>query len=115
MIAVVFTQVFENYGTAEQPFWKAKGGEEIKITDLSANPDLELIRELADIAFSEDSDMYREYVVDVSIEANDYLSTFEKSQLEYDGTIAYPEKTVRYCNLMTKYHIEQQSQEFEDF
>lgn len=111
MIAVIHTQVYENYGAhnwdgqGECPqYWKAKGGQVIKITDLPYNPDLSAIREMADIAFGEDSVGYREYVVDVSLESNDYLSQFEKSQVEYDGAIQYPEPVVKYADIYWKYY-----------
>lgn len=103
MIAVIFTQVYENYGTASEPFWKAKGGQEIKLTGVSEKTDLNLIRELADLAFSEDSDMYEEYIVDIALKPDDYLSEFERSQLEYDGAIVYPEKSVKFSDIYSKY------------
>jgi len=112
MIAVIHTQVYENYATAEQPYWKAKGGEEIKITDLPYRLDHQLILELAQLAFEEDNDQYRVDIIDISIEKDLYLSSFEQSQLEYDGSITYPERSVRYADILRPYHIQQQAEQF---
>jgi hypothetical protein len=38
--------------------------------------------------------------MDWSLEADDYLSWFEKSQLEYDGDIGIKEPTMDYDELM---------------
>jgi hypothetical protein len=39
-----------------------------------------------------DNEFYREYILGWEVVANDYLTEFEKSQLEYDGRIIYPAK-----------------------
>jgi hypothetical protein len=38
----------------------------------------------------QDNDAFREHIIDWEIVADDYLTWFEKSQLEYDGKITYP-------------------------
>lgn len=97
-ILVIRTQYLENYGTSENPYWKAKGGSEYKITNVPLNTDYEKIVSLANV---EKNDAFQEeYIVNWSIEADDYLSWFEKSQLEYDGSIAYPEPTIEYTDLI---------------
>jgi len=107
MIAVVFTQCYENYGahdwdgTGECPqYWKAKGGQDIKITDLPKGITREELIKAADDAFSIDTIEYREYVIQVSFVEDDYLSDFEKSQLECDGKITYPEKSCTFEELL---------------
>ena len=44
----------------------------------------------------------REYILDWSIEGDDYLSWFEKSQLEYDGDIGIKEPVIEYSELVEK-------------
>jgi hypothetical protein len=39
-----------------------------------------------------DNEFYSEYILGWEVVANDYLTEFEKSQLEYDGRIVYPAK-----------------------
>ena len=39
-----------------------------------------------------DNDHFREQIIDWSIQADDYLTEFERSQLEYEGSITYPAK-----------------------
>jgi len=38
------------------------------------------------------SPYFREWVIDWEVVADDYLTEFEKSQLEYEGKITYPAK-----------------------
>jgi len=96
MMFVIRTQFMENYGAhdwdgqGECPQrWKYKGGSEYKITGANPEADPQDYINLADVEFNDIG--AREYVVNYSFEADDYLSDFEKSQLEYDGEIVYPE------------------------
>ena len=52
---------------------------------------------MADV--EQDNEYAKESIVDWSIEPDDYLSWFEKSQLEYEGTIVAPEPTLNYNEL----------------
>ena len=55
------------------------------------NPDTidQLIQRVA-VKVERSNDYVEEYIVNWSIEADDYLTPFEKDQLEYDGAIKYP-------------------------
>jgi hypothetical protein len=76
MKIVITTQVRENYGTAEKPYWKMKGGEVFVVPDLTpANvltikdrgiPTLKALVETR-------NEMFEEYVVDFSILDNDVV------------------------------------------
>jgi hypothetical protein len=39
-----------------------------------------------------DNEFYREYILGWEVVANDYLTEFEKDQLEYEGQIRFPAK-----------------------
>ena len=102
---VIRTQYMENYGahdwdgTGECPqYWKFKGGSEYKITNIDINGDLQAAVRAA--AVERGNDYCREYILDWSVEGDDYLSSFEKSQLEYEGKIDYPEPTMGYRELL---------------
>jgi hypothetical protein len=104
MMLVIRTQYMENYGahdwdgTGECPqYWKSKGGSEYKILDIPLNIDYNEVVSVADV--EKNNDYCREYILDWSLESDDYLSWFEKSQLEYDGSIACPEPTIEYSEL----------------
>ena len=96
MMLVLHTQYMENYGAhgwdgkGECPqHWKMKGGAVYKITDIDPTFDMQ---DVIDIVGIEHSDNYsREYILGHTLEADDYLSDFEKSQLEYEGEIIHPE------------------------
>jgi hypothetical protein len=104
MMLVIRTQFMENYGahdwdgTGECPqYWKMKGGSEYKITDVPLNIDYQEVVSMANV--ETDNIGCREYILDWSIESDDYLSWFEKSQLEYDGEITCKEPTIEYSEL----------------
>jgi hypothetical protein len=104
MILVIRTQFMENYGahdwdgTGSCPqHWKMKGGSEYKVIGVPLNIDYQEVVEATGIEFSNEG--AREYILDWSLESDDYLSWFEKSQLEYDGKIACPEPTIDYSDL----------------
>lgn len=104
MILVIRTQYMENYGSHDwdgkdvcPQRWKYKGGKEYIVTGVNPNQDLEAV---VDCAFSSESnDYYREYIIEWTLESDDYMSWYEKSQLEYDGVINYPESRVSWSEL----------------
>jgi len=98
----------ENYGahdwdgTGECPqYWKMKGGSEYKITDVPLNIDYQEVVSMANV--EKDNEYCREYILDWSLESDDYLSWFEKSQLEYDGKITCAEPIIEYSELNGEY------------
>ena len=104
MMLVIRTQFMENYGahdwdgTGECPqYWKMKGGSEYKITNVPLNIDYQEVVSMANV--ERDNEYCREYILDWSLESDDYLSWFEKSQLEYDGSITSKEPTIEYSEL----------------
>lgn len=112
MMLVISTQVYENYGAhdwngqGECPqYWKAKGGSEYKITDIPLNVDFEEIVTAANV--EQHNSYIEESIVSWSIENDDYLSSFEKSQLEYEGEIVYKEPVIEYSDLAALHSIDQ--------
>lgn len=108
MMLVITTQIHENYGAhdwngeGECPqYWKAKGGHEYKVLNVPLNIDYTEVVAMAKV--EENSNYWRETVIDWSVEADDYLSWFEKSQLELDGEINYPEPELDYNDLIGEY------------
>ena len=95
---LIQTQIQENYGAhdwdgqGECPqYWKFKGGNDyvIKNVDpLKVAPGLlvDSVRGKVET----DNEYVREHIVDWEIVADDYLTEFERSQLEYEGKITYP-------------------------
>lgn len=97
---LIVTQVYENYafddngvlGTGENAYWKAKGGDEYVVPNFK---DFDRVTEIVMALRSKieaDTDAYRETIVDFEIVADDYLTEYEKNQLEFDGRITYPAK-----------------------
>ena len=108
MMIVIATQDRENYaahtGFTGEYYWKMKGGSEYKITGVPLNIDyaevVEMVRgEIEDLT----SDYFQTEILGWSVESDDYLSWFEKSQLEYDGEIAYKEPEIEYSVLNERY------------
>lgn len=103
-ILVIDVQFKENYGAhswngeGECPqYWKFKGGSSFKV-QLNCDKDYEWIDCIVDrvIAQNKDelewSDDYTEqYILGWSLQDDNWMSDYEKSQLEWDGEITYPE------------------------
>ena len=45
----------------------------------------------------EDNQYYRRQIIGWDIVSDDFMSDFEKSQLEYEGEIRYPAKVLELC------------------
>jgi hypothetical protein len=96
---LITTQVYENYGAhdwdgvGECPqYWKAKGGSDYVVKKFK---DLNAVTETVMALRGQiecDNEGFREHIIGWEVVANDYLTEFEKSQLEYEGSIRYPAK-----------------------
>jgi hypothetical protein len=106
MKLVIHTQEYENYGAHDwdgegscPQRWKAKGGSEFMVlnipTDVPVDEILELVR--SEVEFRNDG--FESMILGYEVEADEYLSAFERSQLEYEGKITYPEPRVDYADL----------------
>ena len=109
VMLVIRTQIHENYGahdwdgTGECPqYWKAKGGTEYKILDVPLNINYNEFVKFALTGIETDTDYFNEYMVDWTVEEDNYLSWFEKSQLQFDGAIVYKEPTMTYEQVIEK-------------
>lgn len=107
MMLVIRTQYMENYGAHDwsgegtcPQYWKMKGGSEYKVTGVPLNVDYAEVVASANVEYS--SDYAREYIIDWSIEDDGYLSQFERSQMEYDGEIMFPEPEIEYGGLVAE-------------
>jgi len=100
----IVTQYMENYGAhdwdgqGECPqYWKFKGGEDFFYPLGSAGRSAEAIEELIHFfrkTIEWDDVGSRQYIVGYGIVADDFMTAFERSQLEYDGFIQYPAKVL---------------------
>ncbi len=96
---LITTQVYENYGAhdwdgvGECPqYWKAKGGNDYVVKKFKdINKVTETVMALRG-QIEQSNDGFRETIIGWKIVANDYLTEFEKDQLEYEGSIRYPAK-----------------------
>jgi hypothetical protein len=89
---VILTQVYENYGSADKPYWKAKGGDTYVVPNFtqfnSVHAAVDSIRGQVEV----DSDYLNEYIIDWYVAEDDHLTRDERLQLEFDGRITYPAK-----------------------
>jgi hypothetical protein len=90
MKLLIQTQVYENYGNATEPYWKPKGGSDYVVKNFKKfNAVTETVMVLRG-QIEQDNDYYREHIINFEVVADDYLTDFERSQLEYEGKITYP-------------------------
>ena len=96
----ICTQIEENYGAHDwdgegtcPQRWKMKGGNDYfyPLGDVARTEEsLAELVELFRSRFEEMNDYYREYLVGYTVVPDQYMTPFERSQLEYEGEIAYP-------------------------
>ena len=94
---MIITQCYENYawnedgtlGTGAEAYWKPKGGSEYFVLNVDVNRSADVVAQVTpqiEIA----NDAFTETVIGWEVVADDYMTDFEKSQLEYEGAIRFP-------------------------
>jgi hypothetical protein len=99
---LISTQVYENYawgedgtlGTGADAYWKAKSGNDYVVKNVDECDMVDIIVDRVRGKIECDNDAFREYVIGWKVVADDYLTSFERDQLEYDGKITYPAQEV---------------------
>ena len=96
---LITTQVYENYGAhdwdgvGECPqYWKPKGGSDYVVKKFK---DFSKVTETVMALRGQiecDNQGFRETIINFEVVADDYLTEFEQSQLDYEGSIRYPAK-----------------------
>ena len=89
MQLLITTQVYENYGYR----WKPKGGNDYKYSLGSSLRSDEALAEIVEhfrAKIEQDNQMFQETIIGYEVVSDDYLTEFERSQLEYEGSIRYP-------------------------
>jgi hypothetical protein len=106
MILVISTQNQENYGAHDwdgegacPQYWKFKGGNEFKVTGVPQGINYDEVVEMVRSDIEESNEYYRVDIVGWSVEADGYLSWFEKSQLDYEGSIQFAEPVIEYSDI----------------
>lgn len=107
MMLVIATQDYENYA-AHQGFdgtfrWKAKGGSEFKVTGIPQGADIEEIVSMVRADIERNDEYFQTTIIGYGVEADDYLSWFEKSQLDYEGSIQFAEPVIEYSELNSRF------------
>jgi hypothetical protein len=98
MKLLITTQVQENYGAHDwdgegacPQYWKFKGGNDYAVLNYDQGHEgigavLDSVRGQIEV----DNTHFREYIIGTEIVEDDYLTEFERSQLDYEGKIVYP-------------------------
>jgi len=101
------TQIQENYGAHDwdgqgtcPQHWKFKGGNDYMVavdtvkTGEFFDKKCEMIVDSVRGQIEENSDYYRENILGWDLVADDFLTDFEQSQLEYEGRIDHPARVL---------------------
>ena len=88
----IFTQNYENYGSENDPYWKAKGGTDYFVYDFDGDEatTIMLVRDQIEC----DNPFYRSQIAGWEVVPNDYMTEFEKDQLDYEGSIRFPARVI---------------------
>jgi hypothetical protein len=103
MKALITTQVYENYawredgtmGTGPDSWWKPKGGDEYVVLNVDQDEVFEILEKVC-LQIERNDDYIQENIIDLRIVEDDYLTEFERDQLEYDGKIEFPAKVIEW-------------------
>lgn len=95
---LISTQVYENYawmedgslGTGDKAYWKAKGGSDYVVRGVDECDMIDIIVDRVRGKIETDNDAVQEHIIGYRVVADDYLTEFERSQLEYEGRIVFP-------------------------
>ncbi len=108
MKVYVITQDYENYawhedgslGTGFDAYWRPKGSSDYFIT-IPANTSTEQMGEVGKALVEThrptiecDNDCFRSTIISWEIVGDNYLTDYEKSQLQYEGRIQYSPKVL---------------------
>jgi hypothetical protein len=104
MKLLITTQIYENYGAHEwdgkgecPQYWKAKGGSDYTVRGIKNSEEATMaVMSLRD-KIEQDNEYYRESIIGWDLVSNDYLTDFEKSQLEYEGKIRFSPKELEWA------------------
>jgi hypothetical protein len=91
----VMTQNYENYGSEDEPYWKPKGSSDYFIPNFSGTQEqaIEVVNSMADkIEYS--NEYATSTILGVEVVADDYMTEFERDQLDYEGKIRFPAKVL---------------------
>ena len=98
---LIQTQVLENYGAhdwdgeGECPqYWKAKGGNDYVVKNVDECDMIDVIVDRVRGQIEQDDVYFREYVIGWEVVADDYLTDFERMQMEYEGKIRFPARVI---------------------
>jgi hypothetical protein len=100
MKLLITTQIWENYawredgtiGTGADAYWKPKGGSDYVVKNFKDFDKTTGIVVALRSQIETDNEYYREHILDWEVVPDDYLTDFERSQLEFDGSITFPAK-----------------------
>jgi len=105
----IVCQYMENYGAHDwdgegscPQHWKMKGGEDYFFPLGDHGRSEEAIAELVayfrpEVEWNDVGS--RQYIVGYGVVADDFMTEFERSQLEYEGSITYPAKVLKVANV----------------
>jgi hypothetical protein len=99
---VLFTQCMENYawredgslGTGADAYWKFKGGSEYVVPGVDECDMIDVIVDRVRAQVETNNDAFREWIIDWAVVADDWMTEFERSQLEYEGEIRFPARVL---------------------
>jgi hypothetical protein len=93
---LIQTQDHENYGHR----WKPKGGSDFVVHNVIES-EVQRIVELTRSQIEVDNEMFRSKIISAQLVADDHLTWFEQSQLDYEGSIQHPSTVIEKPDLVS--------------
>jgi hypothetical protein len=89
------TQNYENYGSEDEPYWKPKGSSDYFIPNFTGTQEqaVEVVNSMADkIEYA--NEYATSTILGIEVVEDDYMTEFERDQLDYEGKIRFPAKVL---------------------
>ena len=80
-------------GTGVNAYFKPKGGDEYVVRNVNEDQVFEILEKVAG-QIEKSNDYYQEFIVDIKIVEDDFLTEYELNQLEWEGKILFPAKEI---------------------
>ena len=100
---LITTQAYENYGAhdwdgvGECPqHWKSKGGNDYVVENFKGGNTAHTTAVMMAVRGQIEcyNDYFKESIIDFRVVADDYMTEYEKMQLEYEGSIRFPTRVI---------------------
>lgn len=92
-----YTQDYENYGSPDEPYWKAKGGSDFILE--AGEWTEEMVAKACEL-IEHAGEMFIRSIIGNQVVCDEFKTDFEQMQFEHEGYIEYPAVRMTFDNFL---------------